>query len=126
VAAGDHRRGARRPAPTASPGLDPGREQNDPSFYFAEFAAPAGCRVDDEGAWAVANPALDDFLHRDALRATLPPKMREAAFRRYRLGQWVAVDDAWLPDGVWNTCADPTRSIDDGARVGRGPRRQFQ
>jgi phage terminase large subunit-like protein len=43
--------------------------------------------------------------------------MREAAFRKYRLGQWVAVDDAWLPDGAWNTCADPTRSIDDGAEL---------
>jgi phage terminase large subunit-like protein len=89
----------------------------DPSFYFTEFAAPAGCPVDDEAAWAVANPALDDFLHRDALRATLPPKMRENAFRRYRLGQWVGVDDAWLPDGSWAACADATKLISDGAEV---------
>ena len=66
--------------------VDHGREGTDPSFYFTEFAAPAGCALDDEASWAVANPALDDFLHRDALRATLPPKMRENAFRRYRLG----------------------------------------
>jgi phage terminase large subunit-like protein len=97
--------------------VDHGRAGNDPSFYFAEFAAPAGCPVDDEAAWALANPALDDFLHRDALRATLPPKMREAAFRRYRLGQWVQVDDAWLPDGAWDACADPGHQVDDGAEV---------
>jgi phage terminase large subunit-like protein len=97
--------------------VDHGREGVDPSFYFAEFAAPAGCAVDDEDAWTVANPALDDFLHRDALRATLPPKMRENAFRRYRLGQWVGVDDAWLPDGAWAACTDATRSIPDGAEV---------
>jgi phage terminase large subunit-like protein len=97
--------------------VDHGREQADPSFYFREFAAPAGCAVDDEAAWAVANPALDDFLHRDALRATLPPKMREASFRRYRLGQWVAVDDAWLPDGAWAACADAGHQVDDGAEV---------
>jgi phage terminase large subunit-like protein len=97
--------------------VDHGRAGADPSFYFAEFAAPAGCPVDDEQAWAVANPALDDFLHRDALRATLPPKMREAAFRRYRLGQWVALDGAWLPDGAWAACADATRSIPDGTGV---------
>jgi phage terminase large subunit-like protein len=97
--------------------VDHGREGIDPSFYFTEFAAPAGCPVDDEQAWAVANPALDDFLHRDALRATLPPKMRENAFRRYRLGQWVGVDDAWLPDGAWAACADATVSIPDGAEV---------
>jgi hypothetical protein len=23
------------------------------------------------------------------------------------LGQWVAVEDAWLPDGAWQACADP-------------------
>ena len=105
--------------------VDHGREGFDPSFYFTEFAAPAGCAVDDEDAWAVANPALDDFLHRDALRATLPPKMRETAFRRYRLGQWVGVDAAWLPDGAWADCADAT--VDPGWGRGRvGVRRQLQ
>jgi phage terminase large subunit-like protein len=97
--------------------VDHGREGADPSFYFREFAAPPGCQVDDEQAWEVANPAPDDFLHRDALRATLPPKMRENAFRRYRLGQWVGADAAWLPDGAWPACADATRSIPDGAEV---------
>jgi phage terminase large subunit-like protein len=97
--------------------VDHGREGADPSFYFREFGAPAGCAVDDEAAWEIANPALDDFLHRDALRATLPPKMRENAFRRYRLGQWVGVDDAWLPDGAWAACADATITIADGTEV---------
>jgi phage terminase large subunit-like protein len=97
--------------------VDHGRAGTDSSFYFREFAAPAGCAVDDEQAWALANPALDDFLHRDALRATLPPKMRENAFRRYRLGQWVSLDGAWLPDGAWERCAGPGRSIEDGAEV---------
>jgi phage terminase large subunit-like protein len=97
--------------------VDHGREGADPSFYFTEFGAPPGCAVDDEDAWTIANPALDDFLHRDALRATLPPKMRENAFSRYRLGQWVGVDDAWLPDGAWAACADATVSIPDGAEA---------
>jgi phage terminase large subunit-like protein len=97
--------------------VDHGRAGADPSFYFREFAAPAGCPVDDEQAWEVANPALDDFLHRDALRATLPPKMREAAFRRYRLGQWVTVEDAWLPDGAWSNCVAPGKEIPDGVEV---------
>jgi phage terminase large subunit-like protein len=97
--------------------VDHGREGADPSFHFREFAAPAGCQVDDEAAWEIANPALDDLLHRDALRATLPPKMRENAFRRYRLGQWVGADAAWLPDGAWAACVDATRSIPDGAEV---------
>jgi phage terminase large subunit-like protein len=99
--------------------VDHGRAGQDPSFYFREFAAPAGCALDDEAAWAEGNPALDDFLHRDALRATLPPKMRENAFRRYRLGQWVSLDGAWLPDGAWAACADSMHAdrIPDGADV---------
>jgi hypothetical protein len=32
--------------------VDHGRAGADPSFYFAEFAAPAGCPVDDEQTWA--------------------------------------------------------------------------
>jgi phage terminase large subunit-like protein len=99
--------------------VDHGRAGTDPSFYFREFIAPAGCEVDDETAWEIANPALDDFLHRDALRAVLPPKMRENAFRRYRLGQWVALDDAWLPDGAWAACAAPG-AISDGGEVALG------
>jgi hypothetical protein len=47
--------------------VDHGPARTDPSFYFREFAAPDGCEV-DEAAWEVAKPALDDFLHRDALR----------------------------------------------------------
>jgi phage terminase large subunit-like protein len=97
--------------------VDHGREGGDSSFYFREYAAPIGCALDDEAAWAIANPALDDFLHRDALRATLPPKMRENAFRRYRLGQWVTVEDAWLPDGAWQACAGGAATPPDGAEV---------
>jgi phage terminase large subunit-like protein len=97
--------------------VDHGREGGDPSFFFREFGAPPGCALDDEAAWAIANPALDDFLHRDALRATLPPKMRENAVRRYRLGQWVSQDDAWLPNGAWARCTDAARVVPDGADV---------
>jgi phage terminase large subunit-like protein len=95
--------------------VDHGRAGDDPSFYFREFAAPAGCALDDEQAWATANPALDDFLHRDALRATLATA-REASFRRFRLGQWVQDSDAWLPAGTWAACEDP-RPIPPGADV---------
>lgn len=80
-----------------------GREGTDESFVFAEFAAPDGCAVDDEDAWAVANPALDDFLHRDALRATLRTT-REAPFRRYRLGQWAGQVGGWIDWSAWSAC----------------------
>jgi phage terminase large subunit-like protein len=97
--------------------VEPGRLDDDPAFYFREFAAPAGCEVDDQDAWAVANPALDDFLHRDALRATLRTS-RELSFRRFRLGQWVdQLEGAWLPDGAWAACAVDGYEMPAGAEV---------
>jgi len=60
--------------------------------------------VDCEHCWKVSNPALDDFLHRDAMYALLPPKTREATFRRARLCQ-LPIDNggAFLPAGVWDS-----------------------
>lgn len=84
--------------------VEHGREGLDPTFYLAEFAAPPGCDLDDEDAWHLANPALGDFLHIDALRSNRRT-MRDSSFRAYRLGQWPQViDDAWLPPGAWDAC----------------------
>ena len=92
-----------------------GREGTDSSFVFREWAAPEGCAVDDEEAWAIANPALGDFLHIDAFRSTVKTT-REAAFRRYRLGQWAGTHDSWLPFGVWDARAI-TRELVPGERI---------
>jgi phage terminase large subunit-like protein len=92
-----------------------GRSGDDSHFHFVEFSAPADCEIDDEDAWHAANPALGDFLHLDGMRATLRTS-RESSFRRFRLGQWVAVDDAFLPAGTWAACAAP-HPIPDGATV---------
>lgn len=90
---------------------------DDASTFWIEFAAPEGCAVDDEEAWAVASPALGDFLAVDALRALLPPKTRESVFRRARLGQWVLEsDETWCPAEVWQaTTAE--RGVSKGAPV---------
>jgi phage terminase large subunit-like protein len=77
-----------------------GRTENDPAFFFLEYAAPDGCPVSDETAWKVANPALGDFLAIDALQATLRTT-REEVFRRYRLNQWVGTVGSWLPWRAW-------------------------
>jgi integrase len=88
-----------------------GREHpDDRSFVLVEYAAPDGCPLDDETAWKAANPALGDFLHIDALRATLKTT-REPSFRRYRLGQWVGQVDRWLPWGAWDAVADLDREV---------------
>ncbi|ADG80465.1 Terminase OS=Tsukamurella paurometabola (strain ATCC 8368 / DSM / CCUG 35730 / CIP 100753 /JCM 10117 / KCTC 9821 / NBRC 16120 / NCIMB 702349 / NCTC 13040)OX=521096 GN=Tpau_3893 PE=4 SV=1 [Tsukamurella paurometabola] len=77
---------------------------DDASLRWREFSA-AGFEdhpVDCTHCWELANPALDDFLHRDALVALLPPKTRESTFRRARLCQFAAdTEGSFLPAGVW-------------------------
>lgn len=78
---------------------------DDRTLLFREFSA-AGFEhhpVDCTHCWELANPALDDFLHRDALVALLPPKTREATFRRARLCQLATdTEGSFLPEGVWS------------------------
>ncbi|GAB3227828.1 terminase large subunit [Mycolicibacterium hippocampi] len=91
----------------------------DTSQVYREFGAagfedhPASC----EHCWELANPALDDYLHRDAMRALLPPKMTEAHFRRARLCQFVGpVENALYGADTWDgLCSGQT--IADGVDV---------
>lgn len=81
-----------------------------PGFVFTEFAAPEDCAVADEGAWRVANPALEaGFMDVAALR-TAVALSPEGHFRIFRLGQWVEGVECWLgADGerVWRGLAAP-------------------
>ncbi len=92
---------------------------DDTSLVWREFSA-AGFEdhpVDCQHCWELANPALGDFLHRDAMHALLPPKTREATFRRARLCQFATdTEGAFLPPGVWDglSTGEP---VPDGAEV---------
>ncbi|WP_239373637.1 terminase large subunit [Helcobacillus sp. ACRRO] len=92
---------------------------DDETFVWREHSA-AGFEdhpVDCEHCWELANPALDTFLHRDAIRALLPPKTREATFRRARLCQFVSeTSGAFLPERVWESTTDDS-PIPEGADV---------
>jgi phage terminase large subunit-like protein len=92
---------------------------DDTSLVWREFSA-AGFEdhpVDCGHCWELANPALDDFLHRDALHALLPPKTREDTFRRARLCQLASgIDNAFLPPDVWDGLATG-EPVPDGAEV---------
>ncbi|QKT08039.1 terminase [Gordonia sp. X0973] len=85
-----------RAAAIANPG--------DTSLVWIEHSA-AGFEdhpVDCEHCWSLANPALGDFLHADAMTALLPPKTREAVFRRARLCQLAVDREAeFIPASVW-------------------------
>jgi len=92
---------------------------DDRSLRFREYSA-AGFEhhpVDCEHCWELANPALDDFLHRDAFDALLPPKTREATFRRSRLCQLATeTEGSFLPPGTWEGL-DTEERIPLGAEV---------
>lgn len=84
---------------------------------WVEYAADAGCAIDDRSQWAKANPALRaGLLYPDALAGELQI-VSEVEFRTYRLGQWVDATLAdWLPGTAWDDCphADPPP---DGAEI---------
>lgn len=81
-------------------------EEDPEDFLYVEHKAPDGCEITDRAAWAEANPALNDFLQESALAAQVRT-MPDAAFRRYRLGQWVGSENTWLPYGVFKPLARP-------------------
>ena len=92
---------------------------DDATFVWREHSA-AGFEehpVDCRHCWDIANPALGDFLHDDAMVALLPPKTRESTFRRARLCQFVSEGaNAFLPTGVWDALATGD-GIADGSDV---------
>lgn len=93
--------------------------RDDASLAWREFSA-AGYDdhpVDCQHCWELANPALDDFLYRDAMTALLPPKTRESTFRRARLCQFASDSEGkFLPSGVWEDLATGS-PVPDGANV---------
>ncbi len=96
--------------------VEHGRAGDDPAFYLREYTAPTGCNPDDRGAWALANPALGDFLALDAM-AAVRRTLRESTFRRLRLGQWVDDESSWIDWDTWAERADPDRIVGDGEPV---------
>lgn len=81
------------------------KEGNTDLFSIIHEPADPQCAVTDETAWEEGNPAIDEV---PGLRASLEydaNHLPENEFRRYRLGQWTAVAEAWLPFGAFAACA---------------------
>ena len=89
----------------------------DGAIPWVEYAADAGCALDDRDQWAKANPAIKaGILFPDVLETELLT-VDEVSFRSFRLGQWLDVTaSSWLPPGAWDACpyAEPPP---DGAEI---------
>ena len=93
----------------------------DDEFLFVWWGCPAE-RYDlstPEGLRACirdANPAADLFLSVEDV-ASRYHQVPENEWLRYHAAQWVSGAQAWLPTGVWDSCADSSIVIDGGADV---------
>ncbi|MGQ0774561.1 MAG: terminase large subunit [Pseudonocardiales bacterium] len=79
-----------------------------PHVFVYVLNTPADADPWDEENWLYANPALDDYLSRSALRdeaieAKNDPS-KENAFRQFRLNQWVQQATRWMPMHRYDAC----------------------
>ena len=87
--------------------LDDAERSEDPAIVSHVYTAPEDCELDDEAAWAAANPALDLFRSRrdveeQAAQAKRMPAS-ENTFRVLTLNQRVNMVSAFVSPGVWKT-----------------------
>jgi phage terminase large subunit-like protein len=80
-----------------------------PETLVIIFAAPADAAIDDEAAWALANPNLGispklEYLRAECAKAKDNPRL-ENDFRRYHLNQWTDQVTRWIPLTKWDACA---------------------
>lgn len=99
-------------------GLVSAGRAGDETISLVEYGAPDKCALDDEAAWAVANPALGDWMQVKDVRAMAPPKTTEAEFRRARLGQWIEQSgESFIKSEAWVACARKGVDIPPGSPV---------
>lgn len=77
----------------------------DPSFFMAWWEAPSDLDHHNPEAWRIANPGFDDLVAATDFESAVR-RTPEAEFRTKRLNQWVSSQQAWLPAGLWDSCAD--------------------
>jgi phage terminase large subunit-like protein len=87
-----------------------------PGVQFVEYAAEAGCAVDDRAQWRKANPAIRAGFLRAESMPLKAAAMPEHLFRAYHLGQPVESSGPWLPHEAWARC-DRQPPPMDGTRV---------
>lgn len=89
-------------------------EIDDPTFFFRWWEpSREECDHRDPAVWAEANPGFGVLLKPEDFEATAR-QIPEHQFRRFRLNQWTATSDAWLPYGAWDACEDQALDLDPG------------
>jgi phage terminase large subunit-like protein len=85
--------------------LDDAERSGDPTIVSHVYAAPENCELDDNDAWAAANPALGLFRSLKDVQEQSAQAMRmpsnEATFRVLTLNQRVNMVAAFVSANVW-------------------------
>ncbi len=95
--------------------LDDAERSGDPAIVSHVYAAPEGCDLEDEAAWASANPALGLFRSLEDVKAQAEQAKRmpsaESSFRVLTLNQRVNMVAAFVSASVWKAGNRP--AVDD-------------
>lgn len=106
-------------APTAnalfSREIDDAIKSQDPGIVCHLYAAPEDCELDDEDAWKMANPGLDNFRSRkdltDAINEAIRMPSKESACRNFNLNQRVATESLFVTRTVWQENGEKPQSL---------------
>ena len=97
--------------------IDDAKRSQDPKIVCHLYAAPEGCDLLDESAWAAANPALGLFRSLEDLREQMTQAQRmpsmENSARNLLLNQRVSTESPFCSPDVWKSCAGGVRSFAD-------------
>jgi phage terminase large subunit-like protein len=83
------------------------------SFGFYEYSAPQYCKIDDQAAWALANPALGYTITEAAIEEAIATSPIENT-RTETLCQWIdSLSSPW-PHGILEDTSDASLTIPPG------------
>lgn len=102
--------------------IDDGLRADDATTVTHLYAVPDDAEdIYDEGAWALANPALGDFRSLEDMRAQAAKARRmpgfETAFRNLYLNQRIDAAAPLIPRAEWTACQGEARQLRDGEAV---------
>ena len=81
-----------------------------------EWSAPQHAKIDDQNAWAMANPSLGHLITLETLAEALSTDTPET-FRTESLTQWISSLSSPWPQGAWEACSDITLAMAPGPQT---------